>query len=152
MLIYRLFEQGILPRNVMTNCEFVIWIWNSVFVTFSAILQLRYDQPVVTGEVNWSTRRKLLPNPKSSATWWDQNRSSGERWLAVSGNLKSRATWWDQNPISSGERRIAVSGNLKSPATWWDQKPSSGKRRLAVSGNTLDHTAKRAGLDVSLST
>ena len=46
-----------------TNLEF------TVFVTFSAILRLSRDYPVVSGGGNRSTLQKPLPNLKSLATF-----------------------------------------------------------------------------------
>ena len=71
-------------------------IWNFVFVTFSVILWLSLDRPIVTGEGNRSNRRNSLPNQVTgnflTCPRWDLNPDSGERQLAGSQwqHLKSR--------------------------------------------------------------
>ena len=51
---------GLHSPLAVLNLEFGI----SFFVTFSAILRLSHDWPVVTGSGNRNTRRKSPPNPK----------------------------------------------------------------------------------------
>ena len=67
--------------------QLTIGVWNIIYCTFF-LLYCGHDQPVVSGEGNWSTGQKPLPNPKSLATFFkccgqDSNLGSGERKLEV---------------------------------------------------------------------
>ena len=72
------------------SITYLRWRIRSFFVTFSAILQLSCDWPIITGGVNRSTQRNPLPKPIQ----WQLSHlprpvskpGTGERQLAVSGN------------------------------------------------------------------
>ena len=73
--------------------QFMTHVWNlkfSSFVTFSAILRLGCDYPVVTGVRNWSTQRK--PPPKRQLPHMSGSNSNPDRCerqlhdVAISGN------------------------------------------------------------------
>ena len=104
-----------------------------VFLTFSAILWLICDQPVVTGEGSQSTRRKNTALPQVTGNFltfpvWDSNPCSGERQLAVCGNAL------DHTAIRAGPQMLVRIGLTTRPK--YPLNPSNAKRTLFQSTRT----------------
>ena len=57
-------------RKQETKMCYPFYSGTSFFVTFSAILCLSHDLPVVSVGGNWITQRKQLPNLNSQATFF----------------------------------------------------------------------------------
>ena len=110
-----------------------------IIITFSAILRVNYDKPVVSSRGNRSTQQKTLAKPKSLAAFSH----------ALAGIRKTASSQWQRHrPLThQGTQVLNFSWNSKKK---YDIKVRSDGILLVLSKMSKAHLRRRAGMAIKL--